>query len=240
VLSQDGIHTCGASLVDENWLVSAAHCVVNERGRTSAKSVTAIIGTKDLRRVDKRAMYSVKSLTVPSTFAPARTGNLKGDIALLYLDRPVKNIKPVELANKNTDIQPWLVVAGWGLTETNRNTSPTLQYAAVPYLTVSQVKQLSQMTGSYFAMEDDKMAAGLGESDSCQGDSGGPLVVPSRREFTHSSSDETILVGVVSYGMSARCQSGRNSVGFYTRIDPYYTWIRSEIRSTGRARRSRI
>ncbi len=220
--------------MDENWLVSAAHCVVDERGRTSAKSVTALVGTKDLRNANKRAMYSVRSLTVPSTFAPARTGNLKGDIALLYLDRPVKNIKPVAMANKNTDLQPWLVVAGWGLTETNSNTSPTLQYAAVPYLTVSQVKQLSQMTGSYFAMEDDKMAAGLGESDSCQGDSGGPLVVPSAREFTHSSSDETILVGVVSYGMSSRCQSGRNSVGFYTRLDPYENWIKSEIRSMRR------
>lgn len=223
-------------MVDENWLVSAAHCVVDERGRTSAKSVTALVGTKDLRKASKRTMYSVKSLIVPSTFAPARTGNLKGDIALLYLDRPVKNIKPVAMANKNTDLQPWLVVAGWGLTETNRNTSPTLQYAAVPYLTVSQVKQLSQMTGSYFSMEDDKMAAGLGESDSCQGDSGGPLVVPSRREFTHSSSEENILVGVVSYGMSSRCQSGRNSVGFYTRLDPYENWIKSEIKSKQRRR----
>lgn len=229
---QDGIYTCGASLVDENWLVSAAHCVVDEYGRTAAKSITAILGTKDVRDADRKAMYNVKSFLVPSTFSPARTGNLLGDIALLKLDRPVKNIKPVELANKNTKLQPWLVVAGWGITETNRDPSPVLKYAAVPYLTVSQVKQLGQITGSYFAMEEDKMAAGLGESDSCQGDSGGPLVIPSRGEFTNSSSEKNVLVGVVSYGLSSRCQSGRNSVGFYTRIDPYENWIKSTIRSS--------
>jgi len=221
-------------LIDENWLVSAAHCVVDEYGRTAAKSITAIVGKKDVRDADKRAMYNVKSFLVPSTFSPARTGNLLGDIALLQLDRPVKTIKPIELGSKSTKLPPWLVVAGWGLTETNRNTSPVLKYAAVPYLTVSQVKQLSQMTGSYYAMEDDKMAAGLGDSDSCQGDSGGPLLIPSREEFTQTSSPTNILVGVVSYGLSSRCQSGRNSVGFYTRIDPYENWIRSTIRSSRR------
>ena len=51
-------------------------------------------------------------------------------------------------------------------------------------------------------------------------------------EFTNSSSEKNVLVGVVSYGLSSRCQSGRNSVGFYTRIDPYENWIKSTIRSS--------
>ena len=77
-------------------------------------------------------------------FSPATTGNLKGDIALLQLDRPApRNLKPVQLASR-TQIPKWLVVAGWGMTETNKAPSPTLKYVAVPSLTVSQVKQFGQ------------------------------------------------------------------------------------------------
>jgi secreted trypsin-like serine protease len=223
--------------------VSAAHCLVDEFGRTSAQSVTAIIGEKDIRRVPNRAMYNVKTFIVPTTFAPARNGNLQGDIAVLKLDRAVPSeFKPIQLASKDTSIPPWLVVAGWGVTETNRSPSSKLKYVAVPSLTVSQVKKFGQMTGTYFQMEDDKMAAGLGEGDSCSGDSGGPLIIPSKDEFTNSDADKSVLVGVVSYGLSARCQSGKNTVGFYTAIEPYANWIKSEIggrRLTKKKKRSR-
>ena len=57
----------------------------------------------------------------------------------------------------------------------------------------------------------------------------GPLIIPSKNEFTNSDSDRNILVGVVSYGLSSRCESGRNKVGFYTAIEPYASWIKSEI-----------
>lgn len=58
-------YSCGASLVNERWLVSAAHCVVDEYGRTNARSITAILGEKDIRDAGSRSMYSVKTFMVP-------------------------------------------------------------------------------------------------------------------------------------------------------------------------------
>ncbi|XP_067828052.1 serine protease 55-like [Heptranchias perlo] len=73
-------HHCGGSLINEYWVVTAAHCVANRK----SKNLQVIAGTVDITHQENT--HNVEKIISHENFEPIA---FKDDIALLELKQPV-------------------------------------------------------------------------------------------------------------------------------------------------------
>ncbi|NXO15297.1 ENTK Enteropeptidase, partial [Oriolus oriolus] len=208
---------CGASLISDEWLVTAAHCVYGKQLKPSRWQ--AFLG-----------LYIQSNLTQPSTVArtidriimnPHYMKETKdSDIALMHLQHKVQYtdyIKPICLPEKNQQFLPGIncSIAGWGSIREEGPPSNVLQEAEVPLISNEKCQQWLTRY-----ITENMLCAGydMGGIDSCQGDSGGPL--------TSKDGDKWFLVGVTSFGEGcARPQRP----GVYVRVTMFVDWIKEII-----------
>ncbi|KAG7334765.1 hypothetical protein KOW79_001361 [Hemibagrus wyckioides] len=218
-LQVSGSHFCGGSLINNGWVLSAAHCF------SSIKyyQVTVKLGLYTLDGSNPNSVS--RSLTAAYVHPSYNSKSSDNDLALLQLSSPVTfttYITPVCLAASGstffTDLQSW--VTGWGNIKTGVSLpSPgTLQEVQVPIIGNRKCNCLYGV-GS---ITDNMVCAGLlqGGKDSCQGDSGGPLVVKQGSRW--------IQAGIVSFGKDCALA---NYPGVYTRVSQYQDWIDQVITS---------
>jgi hypothetical protein len=212
-----GNFQCGGSIIDSGWVVTAAHCTMNDAGSLiPASSMSVKVGANTPASPFDGKKYLVSQVIVHPAYNSSTHEN---DIALLKLQQPVNypNAVPIKLVTSDdvtygaTDPGVLSWVTGWGLIHVNPNTIPAnLQKVQLPVITNAQA---SVVWGPIPAT--DLMAGYLnGNKDACSGDSGGPLVVPVFGEYK--------LAGIVSWG-SINC----NTYGAYTRVSLFESWIRA-------------
>lgn len=208
--------SCGAVLIDNNWLLSAAHCAM------PASSMTAYLGDHD-----KSVSSSTRVTRRISKFIGHPSYSDSGtdyDIALVKLATPVtfsNNISPVcaPASNINLAVGRTCWVTGWGDTKNTAVNGNVLRQATIP---INNLKQCDPP--GFSVLNDRQICAGiigtnaLNSKDACQGDSGGPLVVKEGNRF--------VLIGVVSSGFDA-CW-GR---GIYTSVPKFLDWINQTIKN---------
>ena len=192
---------CGASVIADRWLLTAAHCDVR-RGELAIinRPNLASVGGVTLRveRVENHPGYNF-----------AKTGSHDNDIALLFMSGPISSAIPRVALATAPSAGTRVTAAGWGATAEGGKTVLQLRQVDVPVVDSAQCgKSYAGLTGNMFC-------AGEENKDSCQGDSGGPL-------FT-SVGGGAQQHGVTSFGIGC---GRRGFPGVYTRVEQYTDWIR--------------
>ncbi|XP_068241561.1 uncharacterized protein [Palaemon carinicauda] len=224
-LYKEGEYQCGATLINNQWLVSAGHCFV---GVTNAYWV-ARLGA--LRRGTKFPSPFEQLRHITHIFIHPEYVEISfiNDISLLRLNEPVRftdYVRPVCLPSPGSIIRNnrMCTLVGWGqLYESGKIFPDTLQEVQVPLIsTVECVKRTAFLP--LYRITDDMFCAGFdrGGRDACLGDSGGPLMC--------QEPDGTwMLVGVTSNGYGC---ARPHRPGVYTKVVKYLEWMNQVMELT--------
>lgn len=221
--------SCGGSILNEQWIISAAHCSLGDR----KASIKVILGVDNLRK--RAPLRETRGLFFHTNYVYDRINAFKNDLLLIKLREPITfddKIKPIALPEKGEEkLYKEVEIVGWGATRSEL------------YFVPSPPKDSSQLQMTTIGMYDDDycykksrdrityrfnksmmICAGVeGDyKDNCQGDSGGPLVarrVPSR---------QPVVLGLVSFGFTC----GRpDKPAYFTRVSAYLDWIERTIKN---------
>uniref|UniRef100_A0A3P9HQL0 Peptidase S1 domain-containing protein n=1 Tax=Oryzias latipes TaxID=8090 RepID=A0A3P9HQL0_ORYLA len=211
-----GTALCGGSLINSQWILSAAHCFSS----TSTSGVVVYLG-ETVRNGPNSVSRTVSRIIKHPNYNSDTQDN---DISLVEMASPVTfndYISPVCLAAQGSDFPggttAW--VTGFGMLSSGGQevtfTSSTLQEVSVPIVSNTQCRV------SYSFLTSNMMCAGLTEGGK-DSHSGGPLV-------SKNNDTRWAQAGVVSFGYGC---AKPNFPGVYTRVSEYQSWISSQVRGS--------
>nr|XP_023023966.1 serine protease nudel [Leptinotarsa decemlineata] len=213
---KNGIFHCGGVLINELWVLTAAHCV----DKYSLYYFEIEAGT--LRRFSHAPMEQHRWASQIFPHESYDKSKLRHDIALMKLSSPVRfnrYVRPICLPSEATAGRDFVngpavgticTTVGWGATFEHGSDPDHMREVEVPIL--KHCTRPEDIT-------DDELCAGLSEGgkDACQGDSGGPLMCRNP-----NNPSQWYLAGLVSHGEGC---ARPNEPGVYTKVARYVGWI---------------
>ena len=210
-----GSSLCGGTLLNQFWVVTAAHCLPSSSA--NANLVTVKLGKHKLVTESNEEKIVAAAIYIHPQYSSASK-----DIGLIKLSRAATlsdRVSPICLP-KSTDLYPPnenCVVSGWGTMSFGGILPTTLRKVVVPLVSNPICNRPQSYNGG---VASHMLCAGFGNGgkDACQGDSGGPLFC----QTLNGAPNQWSLVGIVSWGDGC---AKPNKYGVYTRVTQFVDWI---------------
>ncbi|XP_076650238.1 trypsin-2 [Halictus rubicundus] len=209
--SYNSRHFCGGSLIDEFYVVTAAHCMFLYDAKILPWTVVVVAGELQLdAQTSTGQRRGVEEIHVHSEF---NSTTLQNDIALLRLTVPfqlTQEITPIVLTVNPPTPGTVCKVSGWGYPDQNYPVvTNDLMYVDLP---VIDNELCGVLLENITSMLPGMFCAGYieGQKDACQGDSGGGMIC------------NGYLTGVVSGGYGCALPQ---TPGIYSSIYFFEEWI---------------
>ncbi|XP_054737942.1 transmembrane protease serine 9-like [Anastrepha obliqua] len=203
-----GGHFCGGSLISENIVVTAAHCLQSFK----ASSIRIRAGSTNNKKGGE--LVKVAAVKYHPNYNASTIENDVGILKLATAIQKTESVGYIELAQTSPATGISAVVTGWG--------TKCFAYCLIPPTTLQAVEleivqraDCASNTYKYGDLIKESMLCAYAlKKDSCQGDSGGPLVAEGK------------LVGIVSWGYAC---AKKGYPGVYSDVASLRGWILEAI-----------